>query len=180
MSTRADMSMVDDGMTETGSSSGGPRRMMVVIVLPLARAVMALVGLAAIIAALLGGYWMAAGPERLEQLWTAPPPEATQSVVDLPETIVNLRRDTPSRFLKIGISIVVAPGAQAAVSAAMPRLVDALQEFLRNLDENDLDGSAGLHRLRSEIKRRFNLIAAEPNAGRDPVADVLLRSLLTQ
>ncbi|WP_244439559.1 flagellar basal body-associated FliL family protein [Azospirillum baldaniorum] len=57
----------------------------------------------------------------------------------------------------------------------MPHLVNAQQEFLRNIDQHDLRGSAGLLRLREELRRRFNLIL-----GPDTVSDVLLRSLLTQ
>lgn len=169
-------------MVEMLNTIGGPRRVLV-LVLPLARLLAWAAILCMVVAAGLGGYWLSAGTDAVQRLW-APAAvashEADQSVIDMPELIANLRKDTPSRYLKIGLSLAVAPADRARVEKAMPQLKDALQEFLRNLDQDDLEGSAGLHRLRTEIKRRFNLIASEPNSNRDAVADVLLRSLLTQ
>ncbi|WP_211113558.1 flagellar basal body-associated FliL family protein [Azospirillum endophyticum] len=154
---------------------------ILVIALPVARLLAGIAALGAVAAAGLGGYWLAAGTQAVEQLWTRSA-EITpaDAVVDLPELVVNLRRDTPSRFLKIGLSLTVAGRDRQRLEQAMPQLTDSLQEFLRNLDQDDLDGSAGLHRLRSEIKRRFNLILSDPAGRRDVVTDVLLRSLLTQ
>ncbi|MBP2232406.1 flagellar FliL protein [Azospirillum agricola] len=169
-------------MVEMLNGIGGPRRVLV-LVLPLARLLAWAAAFCAVVAAGLGGYWMSAGTEGVRRLWAPPAVEShptDQSVIDMPEVIANLRKDTPSRYLKIGLSLAVAPGERARVEKAMPQLNDALQEFLRNLDQDDLEGSAGLHRLRTEIRRRFNLIASEPNSNRDAVADVLLRSLLTQ
>ncbi|WP_245637069.1 flagellar basal body-associated FliL family protein [Azospirillum thiophilum] len=161
----------------------GPGRFLV-IVLPVARLLAFLLALGAVAAAGLAGYWLAAGPralETLEALWTPSAQTApADGVVDMPELVVNLRRDTPSRFLKIGLSLSVASRDRDRLDRAMPQLTDSLQEFLRNLDQDDLEGSAGLHRLRSEIRRRFNLILSDPNSRRDIVTDVLLRSLLTQ
>lgn len=175
MNTRTEAMRADVLNAITGS------RRVLVLVLPLARLLAGALALGAVAAAGIGGYWLSAGSQGLERLWAPPAPlDVAQAVVDMPEMIVNLRRDTPSRFLKIGLSLAVAPGQRARVDKAMPQLTDALQEFLRNLDQDDLEGSAGLHRLRDEIKRRFNLIASEPNSNRDAVADVLLRSLLTQ
>ncbi|MGQ9369332.1 flagellar basal body-associated FliL family protein [Azospirillum sp. ST 5-10] len=158
-------------------------RSVFVVVLPLARLLLGAAAVAAIGAAGITGYWLAVGPEGIERLMAPPAEEEveTERLIDIPETIVNLRRDTPSRYLKIGLTLVAAPGRQGAVEEAMPLLVDSMQEFLRNLDQDDLDGSAGLHRLRSELKRRFNLLLVPPGGnGRDVVTDVLLRSLLTQ
>ncbi|MCP1614655.1 flagellar FliL protein [Azospirillum lipoferum] len=154
---------------------------ILVIALPVVRLLAGVAALAAVAAAGLGGYWLAAGTQAVEKLWmpsaeTAP----ADAVVELPELVVNLRRDTPSRFLKIGLSLTVAGRDRPRLEQAMPQLTDSLQEFLRNLDQDDLEGSAGLHRLRSEIKRRFNLILSDPAGRRDVVTDVLLRSLLTQ
>ncbi len=146
------------------------------IVLPLARLALGFAAAGLVVAAGLGGYWMAAGRDGLERLLADPPAgEAPQATLDLPEMIVNLRAEMASRFLKIGITLVLAPQDRARVDRAIPHLTDALQDFLRNLDQKDLEGSAGLHRLRVEMRRRFNQVL-----GQDIVADVLLRSLLTQ
>ena len=154
---------------------------ILVIALPLARLAAGMLALGGVVAAGITGYWMAAGPQALDRLW----PAATEAlpadgVIDMPELVVNLRRDTPSRFLKIGLSLTAAHRDRERLERAMPQLTDSLQEFLRNLDQDDLEGSAGLHRLRSEIKRRFNLILSDPAGRQEVVTDVLLRSLLTQ
>jgi len=164
------------GKAQTAFARLPGRQRMYVIVLPLARLALTLAALLGVAAAGLGGYWQAVGTDGVRALFADTPiAEPAQVTIDLPELIVNLRPDTPSRFLKIGITVAVAPQNRAAVDQAMPHLVNAQQEFLRNLDQHDLQGSAGLLRLRAELRRRFNLIL-----GRDTVADVLLRSLLTQ
>lgn len=181
MITRFGMAGTAAARDEVLNRLRGSQRILV-IALPVARLLAAIAALAAVAASGLGGYWLAAGTQAVERLWTpsAETAPAADAVVDMPELVVNLRRDTPSRFLKIGLSLSVAPLDRQRLEQAMPQLTDSLQEFLRNLDQDDLEGSAGLHRLRSEIKRRFNLILSDPAGRRDVVTDVLLRSLLTQ
>jgi flagellar FliL protein len=38
----------------------------------------------------------------------------------------------------------------------MPRIMDAFQTYLRELRPSDLEGSAGLYRLKEELTRRVN------------------------
>ncbi|CAO3382374.1 Flagellar biosynthesis protein FliL [Azospirillum argentinense] len=163
----------DAGKARTGTPG---RQRMYVIVLPLARLALGAAALCGVAAAGFGGYWMAIGPDGVARLFEGTPvAEPAQATLDLPELLVNLRPDTPSRFMKIGVTLALAPKDRGRVEQAMPHLVNAQQEFLRNLDQHDLRGSAGLLRLRDELRRRFNLIL-----GPDTVSDVLLRSLLTQ
>lgn len=158
----------------------GSRRAFV-LVLPLARLLGGTLAIAAVVGAGIAGYGLSAGPEAVERLWApADPVKAVDGVLDMPELIVNLRRDTPSRYLKIGISLEVTADGRERTDRMMPQLTDSLEEFLRNLDQDDLEGSAGLYRLRTEIKRRFNLILSDTGNRREVVIDVLLRSLLTQ
>lgn len=153
----------------------GTQRVTIVVV-PLMRLALGAAALAGVAAAGVGGYWLAVGNAGVQRLFAAPEPaEPWQAALDMPEQIVNLRSGTPSRYLKIGITLALAPQDRERVTHAMPHLVSAQQEFLRNLDQHDLQGSAGLYRLRAELRRRFNLIV-----GQDVVAEVLLRSFLTQ
>ena len=46
------------------------------------------------------------------------------------------------------------------VKPLMPRVMDAFQTYLREMRPNDLEGSAGLYRLRDELTRRVNLAVA--------------------
>jgi flagellar FliL protein len=42
------------------------------------------------------------------------------------------------------------------IQPVMPRIMDAFQTYLRELRPSDLDGSAGLYRLKEELTRRIN------------------------
>ena len=44
----------------------------------------------------------------------------------------------------------------AQIQPVMPRVMDAFQTYLRELRPGDLDGSAGLYRLKEELTRRVN------------------------
>ena len=48
----------------------------------------------------------------------------------------------------------------AKVQAAMPRIVDNLQGYLRELRPEELKGSAGAYRLKEEMLTRINLAVA--------------------
>lgn len=163
-------------LTAVMAELGEVRRPVLVVILPLARLLLGLAGLALVVGAGLAGYWTAAGPGSIARLFERPtPPLPTLAFLDLPDAIVNLHPDMPSRYLKIGITVATRPEARPRLEEVQPALVSTQQEFLRHLGEQDLRGSAGLYRVRAELKRRFVLIAGE-----DAVGDVLLRTLLTQ
>ena len=61
------------------------------------------------------------------------------------------------------------------IDGVLPRIVDNFQIYLRELRVDDLDGSAGMYRLREELLRRVNL-AARPVQ----VEDVLFKEMLVQ
>ena len=96
---------------------------------------------------------------------------------DLPDLLVNLSSagKRPS-FLKIRVSLELASESDAAALQALtPRIIDNFQAYLRELRTTDLQGSAGMARLREELLRRVNA-AVEPIA----VRDVLFREMLVQ
>ncbi|MFN6953944.1 MAG: flagellar basal body-associated FliL family protein [Acetobacteraceae bacterium] len=63
----------------------------------------------------------------------------------------------------------------AAVTAAMPRIVDLFQTYLREMRPEELRGSAGTQRLREELVARANLVAAPAR-----VVDVLFQEIIVQ
>lgn len=161
------------GTVQQGSSA---RRRIFVVVLPLARTLLTIAAIIAVIASALSGYWMGGGADALRRLFDGDRTvETAQATVDLPEMIVNLRGPSPTKYLKIGITLGTTAGNRTRVEQSLPRLIDAEHEFMRNVDQYDLQGSVGLARLRLELRRRIDLIL-----GPDVVTDVLLRSLLTQ
>jgi flagellar FliL protein len=79
--------------------------------------------------------------------------------VDLPEVVVNLANSGSERTQYLKIKIVLELPEQKMVEQIqpiMPRVMDAFQTYLRELRPNDLDGSAGLYRLKEELTRRVN------------------------
>jgi flagellar FliL protein len=99
---------------------------------------------------------------------------------DMPDLIVNLNTGTSAarrtNFLKISVSLELEnPGDIEVVTQNMPRIIDNFQIYLRELRIDDLQGSAGLYRLREELLRRVNL-AARPAR----VRDVLFKEMLVQ
>lgn len=99
---------------------------------------------------------------------------------DMPDLIVNLNTGTGAQrrtnFLKISVSLELEnPGDIELVTQNMPRIIDNFQIYLRELRIDDLQGSAGLYRLREELLRRVNL-AARPAR----VKDVLFKEMLVQ
>jgi flagellar protein FliL len=84
---------------------------------------------------------------------------------DVPEVLVNLSGAAGERVQYLKVKIVLelpdqALGAQ--IQPVMPRVMDAFQTYLREMRPGDLEGSAGLYRLREELTRRVNAMLA-PN-----------------
>jgi flagellar FliL protein len=83
--------------------------------------------------------------------------------VDLPDVLVNLANAGSDRtqYLKVKITLEVPDQALAKqITPVMPRVMDAFQTYLRELRPTDLDGSAGLYRLKEELTRRVNVAIA--------------------
>ena len=83
--------------------------------------------------------------------------------VDLPDVLVNLSNAGGDRtqYLKVKITLEVADQVLAKqITPVMPRVMDAFQTYLRELRPTDLDGSAGLYRLKEELTRRVNIAIA--------------------
>jgi flagellar FliL protein len=83
--------------------------------------------------------------------------------VDLPEMIVNLSNPGSDRVQYLKIKVVLELPEQKMIeqiTPIMPRVMDAFQTYLRELRPSDLDGSAGLYRLKEELTRRVNVSIA--------------------
>jgi flagellar FliL protein len=79
--------------------------------------------------------------------------------VDMPEVMVNLSTTGAERTQYLRIKIVLELPDQKMIEQIqpiMPRVMDAFQTYLRELRPSDLDGSAGLYRLKEELTRRIN------------------------
>jgi flagellar FliL protein len=98
--------------------------------------------------------------------------------VDVPEVLVNLASTGGDRTQYLKVKVVLElpdPAAQPQIQTAMPRVMDAFQTYLRELRPTDLDGSAGLYRLKEELTRRVN-VAISPNR----INAVLFKEIVVQ
>jgi flagellar FliL protein len=103
---------------------------------------------------------------------------APQSFIfNLPEMTVNL--DTSGQgqsFMKLSVALEVTN--EAMMNEIQPRLakvIDAFQVYLRELRPSDLQGSAGIYRLKEELLRRVNVAVAPAQ-----IEGILFKEILVQ
>jgi flagellar protein FliL len=98
--------------------------------------------------------------------------------VEVPEIMVNLVGLPGERvqYLKVKIVLEVKEDKQVeAIKPSMPRVSDIFQTYLRELRVGDLNGSAGLFRLKEELTRRVNVAVAPQQ-----VSAVLFKEIVVQ
>ncbi|MCE2927214.1 MAG: flagellar basal body-associated FliL family protein [Rickettsiales bacterium] len=95
----------------------------------------------------------------------------------LPDFLVNLNTGgKATSFLKTTVILEVAKQEDIAViEANIPRLMDAVNTYLRELRASDLSGSAGIQRLREEL-----LIRANKSLAPVKINDVLFKEIVVQ
>lgn len=161
----------DDEEVE-GADSGGGLKKIIMIAVPV---VLLVVGGA--------GAWFAGvfdssddvGMEGVQVEAKAPPKPAY--FYDLPEMTVNLSSaGGRSQYLRLTVALELSEKDLAdQIAPFMPRILNAFQVYLRELRTSDLDGSAGLYRLKRELLRRINE-AVYPVR----IDDVLFKEILIQ
>ncbi|MGA2815249.1 MAG: flagellar basal body-associated protein FliL [Xanthobacteraceae bacterium] len=102
-----------------------------------------------------GGHGKAAGAAA-----AAVPQTKPVVFLDMPDVLVNLSSTgggDRTQYLKVKVTLELPDQAMSEkIQPVMPRLMDAFQTYLRELRPTDLDGSAGLYRLKEELTRRVN------------------------
>jgi flagellar FliL protein len=96
---------------------------------------------------------------------------------ELPTMLVNLNNSGGDKgFLKLTVSLALNnPSAKQQIKTVTPRIVDSFQVYLRELRVSDLEGSAGMQRLREELLLRVNNTVEDAR-----VKDVLFKEMLVQ
>jgi flagellar FliL protein len=158
-----------DDAEEGGAAeaAGGGKKKMIMIA-----------GAAVAVIALGGGGWFFFLRKKPETA-AARPAEVVRPVafVDLPDMTVNLSvgQDRP-QYLRVKVALEVTDSKVAdQIKPIMPRVVDAFQLYLREMRPSDIEGSAGIFRLRDELTRRVNT-AVHPAR----VNAVLFREIVVQ
>jgi flagellar protein FliL len=97
---------------------------------------------------------------------------------DMPDILVNLSSSGSDRTQYLKVKVVLELPNEAMkeqIQPLMPRVMDMFQTYLRELRASDLDGSAGLYRLKEELTRRVNAAIAP-----DRINAVLFKEIVVQ
>ena len=98
--------------------------------------------------------------------------------VEVPDMLVNMVGAPGERvqYLKVKVVLEIKEDKQVeAIKPTLPRVTDLFQTYLRELRPTDLNGSAGLFRLKEELTKRVNAAVA-PNH----VSAVLFKEIVVQ
>jgi flagellar FliL protein len=138
--------------------------------------IIAVVGFLVVIGGGAGWFFFLRGGH--EEAHAEAPAAKPPSFVDVPEIMVNLAGQAGERVQYLKVKVVLEVKEEKLVEAikpSMPRVTDIFQTYLREMRSGDLNGSAGMFRLREELTRRVNLAVA-PNQ----VNAVLFKEIVIQ
>jgi len=164
----------DEEQKSEPKKKGGKRKLIVFIGLPVL--VIILVIVVAFVLGL-GPFGSSEEEEVAQENGDGKPVEVAElppTFYELPEMRVNLNTDSNSlTYLKIKVSLELATETpekmeenKAKLEALMPRVIDNLQVYMRELRIEDINGSAGMFRLKQEMLARVNR-AVRPVGVRD-------------
>jgi len=118
------------------------------------------------------------GHHDAEEKHAEAPPVKPPAFVEVPDLLVNLIGAPGERvqYLKVKVVLEVKDEMQGlAIKPNMPRVTDIFQTYLRELRPSDINGSAGLFRLKEELTKRVNAAVAPT-----PVTAVLFKEFVVQ
>jgi len=151
-----------------GEAAGGKKKLFIMI------------GAGALVIVVLGGaaaFFMFSSKAKAPDVAGHAEPAKTVMYVDLPDMTVNLSAvDGRPAYLKVKVALEVSNKETVdKITPVLPRVLDAFQVYLRELRASDLDGSAGLYRVKEELQRRINTAIAPSH-----VDAVLFKEILVQ
>jgi flagellar FliL protein len=160
--------MAAEADIESGEVAAPEKKKLPVMLIAMVAAVVVLLGGGA------GAYFMFFSAPAEDQHIAALP---ETFIFNLPTMTVNLRGDgDKAQFMKLTVALEVAnEEVMLEIQPRMAKVVDAFQVYLRELRRSDLEGSAGVYRLKEELRRRVNL-AVYPAQ----VDSILFKEILVQ
>jgi len=165
----ADSEQADGGAAEAAGAVAAPKGKLKFIIILVAAL------------ALLGGgavTWFLFFDHHGEEVHAEAAPSKPPAFVEVPDLLVNLIGAPGERvqYLKVKVVLEVREEKQAeAIKPSMPRVTDIFQTYLRELRPSDINGSAGLFRLKEELTKRVNAAVAPT-----PVNAVLFKEIVVQ
>ena len=142
----ADSEKAEDGAAEAEAKPKGKLKLII-----------AGVGVLAILGG--GAGWFFFLRHHGEEVHAEAPPAKPPSFIEVPDLMVNLAGQPGERvqYLKVKVTLEVKEEKQVeAIKPTLPRVTDIFQTYMRELRPADLNGSAGLYRLKEELTRRVN------------------------
>jgi len=158
-----------DAADGEGAPKKGKKKLLIVV------ALVVVLGIGGAVAMLMGG----GKKEEVKPKADAAAEAAAAKPVyyELPDFLVNL--SSPSgkvSFLKMSVTLELRDKEAATVlKDNQPRVVDAFNTYLRELRPQDVQGSAGIYRLRDELMTRINGTIEE-----GLVKDILFSEIIVQ
>jgi flagellar protein FliL len=152
MASKPKKAEIEEPEPEAEDTAAAPKRK-----LPLKLMIIAAGALIVLGGGAAGAYFIFGGAKETKEAVVTVKPAV---FLDVPEVLVNLSNSGGERtqYLKVKIVLELADAALTSqIQTVMPRVMDAFQTYLRELRPADLDGSAGLYRLKEELTRRVNL-----------------------
>jgi flagellar FliL protein len=138
--------------------------------------IIAAAGFLAIVGAGAGTWFFLMRGHAEEKHAEAPPPKP--SFVEMPDMMVNLVGAPGERvqYLRVKVVLEIKEEKQVeAIKPNLPRVTDLFQTYLRELRPSDINGSAGLFRLKEELTKRVNNAVAPQQ-----VSAVLFKEIMVQ
>lgn len=144
-----------EGEDEEGGKKSGKMKLIIIGV----AALLVLGGGGGAAAYFMGFFGGGAMQEVAGEEMDKPPTPKPAYYYSVPEITVNLSSaETRATYLRMNISLEFSDKDMVSqVEPNLPRVMDAFQVYLRELRIDDLNGSAGLFRLKEELQRRINL-----------------------
>jgi flagellar FliL protein len=151
-----ELTMAESDQTEKAAAEGdaapaSKKKKLILIVA--AVAVLCLVGG--------GGTWFFFFRHHGDESHAEAPPPKPPAFVEVPDMLVNLVGAPGERvqYLKVKVVLEVKDEPQVEkIKPALPRVTDLFQTYMRELRPSDLNGSAGLFRLKEELTKRVNTV----------------------
>lgn len=138
--------------------------------------IIAVAGFVAILGAGAGWFFLMRGHG--EEKYAEAPPPKPPSFIEVPDMMVNLVGAPGERVQYLRVKVVLEIKDEKHVEAIkpnLPRVTDLFQTYLRELRPSDINGSAGLFRLKEELTKRVNNAVAPQQ-----VSAVLFKEIVVQ
>ena len=174
---------IDEKLSETedeserSSSNVAPKKKILLLLLPIFLVIGSVVGL--YFSGIADSFFAmpsvdAGGEEEIQQDLEKP----LTVFFDVPEILVNLSARPGQKPIYFKIKVVLEMNSAADAEHAekmLPRIIDSLQFYLREMRLEELQGSVGTYRLKEEIHGRLNRVLAPAK-----INEVLFKEILIQ